>query len=280
MRMTGTALVSLLLMAQPALGQESSLTYEWAMQASPSELRTRILGPLAPLYRDASRPEKHYAGGYLWKITFASTPRTIGLERVCMSDVMAVEFEPVVQQAYRRSGHQDGEVRLDAVRTTQRYIFLEGAPRSIPTGEVSPADGAPYFDFDRVRTNEMCAEHSNGWTFTSARDGYLFTLGVDLLESVKDLSANNPTAFAALVNSCVGYQCSSLPTWFPTSSTDDITGVSEVDCEQIDGVHAENGRCLKLAFVGRETSLRLSLLGRRDENLQWRAFKFLPLGLR
>lgn len=276
MRWIGIALAGLMGIAQPTLAQETPLTYEWASQASPSELRTRILGPLAPLYRDASRPEKHYAGGYLWKITFASTPRTTGLvPGVCTSMVMHVEFKPIVDQPFRRGGHRDVEVHLDDVRTSRLWVFMEGAPEFVPDPAFGAEASGEHVTFDKDTTNAMCAEQSNGWTFTSARDEFLFEAGIDLLKNVKDLAANNPAAIDALTSECAGIICFSLSTRLPTLSTDHLTGVSEADCEGLDGVHANRAnRCVQLTFADADHFPSIMwVLGRRDDVSGWRALK-------
>lgn len=271
MRGIGIVLAGLVWMAQPALAQDAPLTHDWVSQASPTELQTRLLGDLAQLYRDVSVP-RELADGRL-EIIFASAPRSAWSQGVCVSQVMTVELSPIIEQPHSHRDLGDVEVRPSSVSHREGWFYMEDAPQMMPTGRVS-TDGTPHVAFDKVKTNEMCAEHASGWRFALARDGSVFQHGVDLLKNLKDLAVTDPTEFAALLNECVGYQCSRLPQWFSTSSTDQISGVSEVDCEEMPGLDGVSGRCLNIRIVAEDPSY-LFIYGRPDEKRQWRAFKFV-----
>lgn len=197
---SGLTFAAAVLIASSAAAQSGPpLSYEWAENASSEAAGQRLLGPLASLY-------PHYGGhsyspfGVQWGVAFASKARSSGMEGMCEADVLHLQF--VFQ---RSTSEAQGEPEEDAAEPTVsvlRNISTETRYRAI--ADTAPR---PWTEEYEAGIDAACAGQTDGWEFSRANDAVDAWYAVRLQTILPDMAANEPAALLALLESCVGEEC-------------------------------------------------------------------------
>lgn len=198
------------------------ITLDWARTASPDEIRVRVLGPLAPLYRDVSEPLTiPGTGGALSELRMASTPFS-AFPGVCESDVVSVQFDLVVPVPDwpPPSGLEGAPVRPLKLTTEARFAISDDA---------QPIWGDSSSDYEPA--DVACAKLGNGWNFIEADHRGSVADGGRLFRLLRNDAANDPAALETLIQYCEGDLCGAAVTFLAGLAYSELSHASEFPCD-------------------------------------------------